>query len=97
MLLPALGLAGPGPRFVDPAPVAVLQIPVSAGPLDLDGAGFIRRAQALGQAVQYWTINRQRLTLLVKQGLFSNWARRHLATMERLAPLWRGCRWHHDG
>jgi glycerophosphoryl diester phosphodiesterase len=54
MLLPALGLAG---GAFDPAPVAVLQIPLQTGPLDLSAQGFIRRAQALGQAVQYWTIN----------------------------------------
>lgn len=54
MLLPALGLAG---GAFDPAPVAVLQIPLQAGPLDLSAQGFIRRAQALGQAVQYWTVN----------------------------------------
>ena len=73
MLLPALGLAG---GAFDPAPVAVLQIPVSAGPLDLDGAGFIRRAQALGQAVQYWTINdlatMERLALAGADGIMTD-------------------------
>ena len=56
--------------------MAVLQIPVSAGPLDLDGAGFIRRAQALGQAVQYWTINdlatMERLALAGADGIMTD-------------------------
>ena len=73
MLLPALGLAG---GAFDPAPVAVLQIPVSAGPFGLDGAGFIRRAQALGQAVQYWTINdlvtMERLALAGADGIMTD-------------------------
>ena len=73
MLLPALGLAG---GAFDPAPVAVLQIPLQAGPLDLSTPGFIRRAQALGQAVQYWTINDlstlERLALAGADGIMTD-------------------------
>ena len=73
MLLPALGLAG---GAFDPAPVAVLQIPLQAGPLDLSAPGFIRRAQALGQAVQYWTINdlstMERLVLAGADGIMTD-------------------------
>ena len=73
MLLPALGLAG---GAFDPAPVAVLQIPLQAGPLDLSAPGFIRRAQALGQAVQYWTINDlstlERLALAGADGIMTD-------------------------
>ena len=73
MLLPALGLAG---GAFDPAPVAVLQIPLQAGPLDLSAPGFIRRAQALGQAVQYWTVNDlstlERLALAGADGIMTD-------------------------
>ena len=73
MLLPALGLAG---GAFDPAPVAVLQIPLQAGPLELSAQGFIRRAQALGQAVQYWTVNdlaaMERLALAGADGIMTD-------------------------
>ncbi|MGB0317481.1 MAG: glycerophosphodiester phosphodiesterase family protein, partial [Pseudomonadales bacterium] len=48
----------------------------SESALDLDGAGFIRRAQALGQAVQYWTINdlatMERLALAGADGIMTD-------------------------
>ena len=73
MLLPALGLAG---GAFDPAPVAVLQIPLQAGPLDLSAPGFIRRAHLLGQAVQYWTVNdlltMERLALAGADGIMTD-------------------------
>jgi glycerophosphoryl diester phosphodiesterase len=56
--------------------VAVLQIPLQAGPLELSAQGFIRRAQALGQAVQYWTVNdlaaMERLALAGADGIMTD-------------------------
>ena len=72
MLLPALGLAG----VLSTLPRGRASNSRERGALDLDGAGFIRRAQALGQAVQYWTINdlatMERLALAGADGIMTD-------------------------
>ncbi len=54
VLLPLLGLAG---AAFEPGPVSILQVPVAAGPLRLAHPRRIAQAQALGLAVQFWTVN----------------------------------------